>query len=67
MKRHVALSLHSVAATINRKHSRSCFELYGYDFMVDADFHVRYYDTCMCAGVQNANQHVPFVRPGSWK
>ena len=42
MTRIVTHSLASVAAKINRKRRPLCFELFGYDFMVDQDFNVRH-------------------------
>jgi hypothetical protein len=37
MKKLVAVSLKSVAGKMNPKGAKYCFEIFGYDFMIDAD------------------------------
>jgi len=40
MKELIIKSLYSVRKTVDPYRRRHCFELYGYDFILDADFNV---------------------------
>ena len=40
IKEHMKISMLAVAKKINRNNRKHCFEIYGYDFMIDADLKV---------------------------
>ena len=44
MKEKIKLTLKSVKYKINANKRKYCFELFGYDFIIDANFYVNYLD-----------------------
>ena len=39
MKEHVKMTMLAVRRKINRNNRKHCFEIFGYDFMIDANLH----------------------------
>ena len=40
MKYHAALTLHAIKKKLNPNRRRACYELFGYDYIIDGDFNV---------------------------
>lgn len=40
MKQYIQVTLQSARKTINKNNRKYCFQIFGYDFMLDSDFKV---------------------------
>ena len=40
MKEYIILSIESVKNKLNKRNRANCFEIFGYDFLIDKNFHV---------------------------
>ena len=71
IERCVQLSLAAVAEGINKRRRQHCFELYGYDFMVDTDFKVPQHQRRELLGRLPSSKHnecvCACIRCGWWR